>query len=218
MPRRFEPKLSILPASQREIWPSLAPAPRLKFVLYGGTAVALQLGHRESLDFDFFCSAPLDKEEIRREFGFTKSAAILQDAPNTLVILADMPSGSVKVSFFGRIGFGRINDPMQTTDGIILVASLEDLLATKLKATLDRAEAKDYRDIAEMISSGISLPRGLAAFREMFGGEPGQALRAIGFFEDGDLRSLSSADRQILREARDRVADLPDVSLKSGLL
>ena len=218
MPRRFEPKRSILPAAQREIWPLLAPAPRLQFVLYGGTAVALQLGHRESLDFDFFCSAPLDKEQIRTEFGFIKSAAILQDAPNTLVVLADMPSGSVKVSFFGRIGFGRVNDPMQTTDGIILVASLEDLLATKLKATLDRAEAKDYRDIAEMISSGIALPRGLAAFKEMFDGEPAQALRAIGFFEDGDLRSLSAADRQILREARDRVGHLPDVSLKSGLL
>src|SRR4051794_16621518 len=65
MPRRFEPKLSILPAAQREVWPLLAPAPRLRLVLYGGTAVALQLGHRESLDFDFFCSAPLDKEDVR---------------------------------------------------------------------------------------------------------------------------------------------------------
>ena len=135
MPRRFEPKLSILPAAQREIWPLLAPAPRLQFVLYGGTAVALQIGHRESLDFDFFCAAPLDKEKVRAQFGFVNGAAILQDAPNTLVILADMPSDSVKISFFGRIGFGRVNDPMETADRTLLVASLEDLLATKLKAT-----------------------------------------------------------------------------------
>lgn len=52
----------------------------------------------------------------------------------------------------------------------------------------------------------------------MFGGEPAQVLRAIGFFDDGDLRRLSAADRQILREARDRVGVLPDVSLKRGLL
>lgn len=218
MLRRFEPKLSILPAAQREIWDLLPRSQGLQLVLYGGTAVALQLGHRESLDFDFFCSAPLDKEEVRGQLDFVNGAAILQDAPDTLVVLADMPSGSVKISFFGRIGFRRVNDPMQTTDGTLLVASLEDLLATKLKATLDRAEAKDYRDIAEMISAGVSLPRGLAAFKEMFGGEPAQALRAIGFFEDGDLRSLSAADRQILREARDRVSDLPRVSLKQGLL
>lgn len=216
MPRRFEPKLSILPAAQREIWPLLAPSQALQLVLYGGTAVALQLEHRESLDFDF--SAPLDKKDLRAQFGFLDGAAILQDAPNTLVVLAGMPSGSVKISFFGRIGFGRINDPMQTIDGIMLVASLEDLLATKLKATLDRAEAKDYRDIAEMISAGVSLPRGLAAFKGMFGGEPAQVLRALGFFEDGDLRSLSAADRRILREARDRVGALPDVSLRQGLL
>ncbi|WP_354069902.1 nucleotidyl transferase AbiEii/AbiGii toxin family protein [Bradyrhizobium sp. LB5.2] len=100
MPRRFEPKLSILPAAQREVWPLLAPALRLRLVLYGGTAVALQLGHRESLDFDFFCSAPLDKGDVRAQFGFLNGAAILQDAPNTMVILADMPSGSVKISFF----------------------------------------------------------------------------------------------------------------------
>lgn len=214
MPRRFEPKLSILPAAQREVWPLLAPSLRLGLVLYGGTAVALQLGHRESLDFDFFGSAPLDKEQVRAKFDFIRGAAILQDAPNTLVVSADMPSGAVKISFFGHIGFGRVNDPMQTTDGTMLVASREDLLATKLKATLDRAETKDYRDIAELISAGVSLPRSLAAF----GGEPAQVLRAIGFFEDGDLRSLSASDRHILRAARDRVRDLPDMPLKPGLL
>lgn len=218
MPRAFEPKLSILPAAQREIWPLLAPSQQLQLVLYGGTAIALQLGHRESLDFDFFRSAPLDKEEVRKQFGFVSGAAILQDAPNTLVISANMPSGSVKVSFFGAIGFGRVNDPLQTTDGTMFVASLEDLLATKLKATLDRAEAKDYRDIAEMISAGVSLPRGLAAFTRMFAGEPAQVLRAIGFFNDGDLRSLSAADRRVLRNARDRVGALPDVSMRQGLL
>lgn len=145
-------------------------------MLYGGTAVALHLGHRESLDFDFSSPLPLDKQEIRAQFEFVNGAAILQDAPNTLVVFANMSSGFVKVSFFGRIGFGRINDPMLSADDTMLVASLEDLLTTKLEATLDRAEAKDYRDIAEMISAGVSLPRSLAAFRGMFGREPAEVL------------------------------------------
>jgi hypothetical protein len=160
----------------------------------------------------------LSKDKVRAQFGFVSGAAILLDAPNTLVVSAIMPSGSVKISFYGAIGFGRVNDPLQTIDRTMFVASLEDLLATKLKATLDRAEAKDYRDIAEIISAGVSLSRGLAAFKEMFGGEPAQALRAIGFFEDGDLRSLGATDRRILREARDRVGALPEVSLKQGLV
>jgi hypothetical protein len=218
MPQRFEPKLEVLPAAQKEIWSSLAGTPELNFVLYGGTAIALHLGHRESLDFDFFRSEPLDKDQIRAKFGFVRGSAVLQDAPETLVILAEMPAGSVKVSFFGGLGFGRINDPLQTRDGTLLVASLDDLMATKLKATLDRAEAKDYRDIAEMISAGVSLPAGLSAFRQMFGGEPAQVLRAIGYFGDGDLNTLSTSDREVLSNARDQIGKLPVVHLRSGSL
>jgi len=190
----------------------------LSFVLYGGTAVALHLGHRESLDFDFFRYEPLDKDQVRDAFGFVRRAAILQDAPDTLVVLAEMPSGLVKVSFFGGIGFGRVNDPLQTRDDILLVASLDDLMATKLKATLDRAEAKDYRDIAEMISAGVSLPAGLSAFKQMFDGEPAQVLRALGYFEDGDLATLDKADQNLLRNARDKIQGLPAVIVNSGSL
>src|SRR5882757_8640308 len=99
MPHCLEPKLDILPAAQKEIWTSLAPAPHLDFVLYGGTAIALNLGHRESLDFDFFRSDALDKDQIRAKFGFVRGAAVLQDAPDTLVVLAGVPAGSVKISF-----------------------------------------------------------------------------------------------------------------------
>jgi hypothetical protein len=218
MPQRLDPKFSILPAAQREIWASLAPARQLGFVLYGGTAVALHLGHRVSLDFDFFRSEPLDKDQIRAAFGFVGGAAILQDMPDTLVVLAKMPSGLVKISFFGGIGFGRVSDPVQTRDDILLVASLDDLMATKLKTTLDRAEAKDYRDIVEMISAGVSLPAGLSAFKQMFDGEPAQVLRALGYFEDGDLATLDKADQNLLRSARDKIQQLPVVIAKAGSL
>ena len=218
MPQCLEPKLDALPAAQKEIWTSLAPAADLNFVLYGGTAIALHLGHRESVDFDFFRSSPLDKDEIRAKFQFVRGAIVLQDTPDTLVVLAKMQSGTVKISFFGSIDFGRVNDPLQTCDGALLVASLDDLMATKLKATLDRAEAKDYRDIAEMISAGVSMPAGLSAFKQMFDGEPAQVLRAIGYFDDGDLNTLSTADRDVLCDARDRIGQLPEMHLKSGTL
>src|SRR5712671_3262891 len=218
MPQRLDPKFDVLPVAQQQIWNALAAAPRLGFVLYGGTAIALHLGHRRSIDFDFFRSEPLDKNQLRANFEFVKGAAVLQDTPDSQIILAEMPSGPVKISFFGGIGFGRVTDPLQTSDGILLVASLDDLMATKLKATLDRAEAKDYRDIAEMISAGVSLAAGLSAFRAMFDGEPAQVLRALGFFGDGDLNTLGSVDQALLRNARDRVAQLPSVVMKRGSL
>jgi hypothetical protein len=87
-----------------------------------------------------------------------------------------------------------------------------------MKATLDRADAKDYRDIAQMISAGVSLPAGLSAFRAMFNGEPSQVLRSIGYFEDGDLHTLAESDRQLLRNARDRIGQLPGMVVRHGSL
>jgi hypothetical protein len=59
MARVFTPRLDILPTPQRLLWQELSTLPPT-FVLYGGTAIALHLGHRESVDFDFFSSEDLD--------------------------------------------------------------------------------------------------------------------------------------------------------------
>ena len=218
MTERFEPKTNILPPAQQEIWPLLAPARSLCFALYGGTAVALHLGHRVSMDFNFFRTEPLWKREIETSFQFMRDARTLQEDENTLVLSVPMPSGPVKVSFFGSIDIGRINEPRLTKDGTLLVASLEDLLATKLKAVLDRAETKDYRDISEMLSANVSLDRALAAFAKMYRKDPSLPLRAMGFFKDGDLPSLAKTDQDILRKARDRVSEIPEIELLRGSL
>jgi len=218
MSDQFDPRTDILPTAQREIWPQLAPASNLSFVLYGGTAVALHLGHRTSVDFDFFKAEPLEKGKLEASFPFMRNARVVQEDEDTLVVDVPMPAGHVKLSFFGGLAFGRINDPLRTQDDVLLVASLEDLLATKLKAILDRAEAKDYRDIAVMLAAGVSLEKSLGAFSKMYRRDPGLPLRAIGFFKDGDLPSLPKADQDLLRAARDRVSVVPDVHLMSGLL
>jgi hypothetical protein len=124
----------------------------------------------------------------------------------------------VKISFFGGLDIGHLNIPLETSDSTLLVASLEDLLATKLKAVLDRAEAKDYRDIAAILLSGVSLERGLGGFAKMYRKDPALPLKALGFFKDGDLPSLSKQDQDILRAERDRVRAVPDVTLTYGSL
>ena len=45
--------LEILPATQKRLWEELTDVPK-QFILFGGTAIALYLGHRDSIDFDFF--------------------------------------------------------------------------------------------------------------------------------------------------------------------
>jgi len=78
-------------------------------------------------------------------------------------------AGQVKLSFFGGIGFGRVGEPEFTDDGVLQVAALDDLMTGKLKVVLQRAEAKDYRDIAAMLGTGIDLAYGIAAARVLFG-------------------------------------------------
>jgi Nucleotidyl transferase AbiEii toxin, Type IV TA system len=194
MPPHFEPKTAILPPAQKEIWPQLAAAPALSFVLYGGTAIALHLGHRQSLDFDFFGAEPLDKTRLKTSFAFIRDAQTIKEDPQTLVVSAKTTIDPVQISFFGTIGIGHVNPPLQTADGVLLVASLEDLLATKLKIILDRAEAKDYADIAAVLTAGVSLEKGLGAFSMMFNNDPALPLRALGFFDDGDLATLPKKD------------------------
>ena len=218
MPDRFEPRLDILPPAQLQLWPELAPARELGFVLYGGTAVALHLGHRTSIDFDFFNAAPLDKTKISSAFRFMQDARPLQEDFNSLVVEAIAPAGHVKISFFGGLALGRLNDPLSTMDGVLLVASLEDLLATKLKAILDRAEAKDYRDIAAMLLAGVSLERVLGGSAKIFRSDAALPLKALGFFKDGDLPTLSQSDRDVLCRARDGLSRIGQVDLRPGLL
>ncbi len=153
------PRFERLPAAQRRLWPALRPARNLGFVLYGGTAVSLHLGHRGSVDFDFFHDCPLDAAAVRAAIPILDTAQTLQQQRDTLVVSVGHRN-PVKLSFFGGLHFGRIGDPLLTADGVAEVASLEDLLAHKLKVILQRAQKKDYEDIAAMLRSGVSLHAG----------------------------------------------------------
>jgi hypothetical protein len=219
----FKPRMDILPVAQQRLWPELHPAIRLGMVLYGGTAIALRLGHRPSIDFDFFTDKPLDKDALRAAFPFLGGATVLQDEPNAYTVL--VPYGEtadqhVKVSFFGTIGFGRVGEPDVTADGMMQVATLDDLMATKVKVILQRIEAKDYRDIAAMVKSGVSLPKGLAAARQMYGHafQPSESLKAMVYFEGGDLQTLTQDEKETLIAAASAVRDLPSVQIASRQL
>jgi hypothetical protein len=212
----FKPCFSILPAAQKRLWPELKHAPALGYVLYGGTAIALRLGHRPSVDFDFFSDRTLDRRALEAAFPFLGRSTLLQDQPDSLTVsvsCGETVDEQVKVSFFGGIGFGRFEDPELTEDGVLQVASLDDLLATKVKVILQRVEAKDYQDIAAMLRSGISLDRGLAVAKLMYGNrfQSSESLKAMTYFEGGDLHLLADDDKRQLIGAASSVRDLPAV-------
>lgn len=197
----FTPDMGILPEPQRQLWAELRDTPKT-FVLYGGTALALRLGHRQSEDFDFFSNQPFRAESLRASIPYLKGAEMSQFQDNTLTAIVDR-SGPIKVSFFGSLGIKRVQDPDVVAENGIQIASMLDLLASKLKTIQMRAEAKDYRDIAATLGKGLNLAEGLAAAAAIYGKEFNGALslKALTFFGDGDLSSLLPQIRDGLRTA-----------------
>lgn len=206
MPDAFHPFLGKLPRVQRELWPLLAPLAPMGFVLHGGTGIALRLGHRDSVDFDFFIERSLDRDHLSAAVPLLASAITLQDEPNAYTTLVRLPGGEVKLSFFGEITFGRIGEPNPTDDGVAIVASLDDLMAQKLKVVMQRVEAKDYRDIAALLRVGQTLESGMGGAITLFGKNfpPMDCAKALVYFKGGDLATVSAADREtILKAVRD---------------
>jgi hypothetical protein len=183
--------LEILPAPQRAFWDEDAQHLPGGWVLYGGTAVALHLGHRRSLDFDFFSAAPLDRRELRRHCPAVGAAKTLQDEPETLTVVAERAGEPLKLSFFGGITFGRVDEPMRIA-GRPSIASRLDLLGTKLATVTQRIEPRDYLDIAALLASGLTINDGVAALLALYGNQASglQSIKTIAWFKDGGLDTL----------------------------
>lgn len=165
--QKITPKLQILPAAQRELWPLLKEVPDY-YVLYGGTAVALRYGHRESVDFDFFThrqdidiKTEIEKMPSLKERICVKPRLYANQADYVLAF----ESGEVNFTVLNQADIvpGSINSPSRTCDNRIKIASPLDLMATKLFALHHRSTAKDYFDLAELISRGVSLQDGFIA-------------------------------------------------------
>lgn len=209
---RFQARLDALQPAQRRVWPRLAELP-LDAVLYGGTAIALRLAHRTSVDFDLFLPRPFTPDDLRRETHLLRDAEVVQEAPDTLTVRLD----GVRVSLFG-VRLGAIDWPDVASDNGLPVASLRDLGATKIRALLGRAEARDYIDIDTLLGSGLDLAEMLGGAEAMFQGSfsPMLALKALTSFEDGDLPSLPEVVKTRLRAAARVVDRVPVVGARGS--
>jgi hypothetical protein len=199
----FSPRLETLPPGQRKLWADLAAVPK-EFALYDGTALALHLGHRTSEDFDFFGNRNLDLTALEKELPFLAGAKIVRRAENTLSAIVDRAGDPVSVSFFGVPELPRLAAPRIATDNGLQIASLIDLAGTKASVVQMRAEARDYIDIDALIRlPGMNLSAALAAGRKIYGSSfnPEITLKALSYFDDGNLRTLPMQMKERLSTA-----------------
>ena len=194
--------LDSLPEAQRALWPRLHETPS-QFVLYGGTAIALRLGHRVSEDFDFFSNEPFDSRRLRASIPYLRGSRIEQNMSNTLSCLLDDSRGDVKVSFFGNLPLRSVCPPDPGPQSAVRIASLLDLAGTKAAVVQQRANRKDYLDMAALITAGVPLSSALSAGAGIFGREfnPMLSLKALSYHDDPELRD--AAGRGLPRDVRD---------------
>lgn len=114
-----------------------------RFYLAGGTALALRLGHRRSVDLDFFSAT----DEVTRETRQEILGALISLAPQTL---EDVDGNLLLLVIDLHVGFFSYSYPLlQPTDSVegVAVASVVDVGLMKLDALISRGSRKDFYDL-----------------------------------------------------------------------
>jgi hypothetical protein len=195
----FAPRLEVLPSAQAALWGELSGEIPASFTLYGGTALALQLGHRQSIDFDFFGNS-FDPDALLKNTRFLANAEVVQRAADTLTARVDR-GGPVLVCFYGVPELGRVEPPLLSNDNNVPVAGLTDIAGMKVSVVQKRAAAKDYVDVAALVAAGVNLTTALAAGHAIYGSNfnPQISLKALSYFDD--VGELPGETKRILQDA-----------------
>jgi len=134
-----------------------------EFYLVGGTAIALQLGHRRSIDFDLFTSRKIKPLTLRRQAEQSGFPLILlgEDVDQIHFLL-----NNVKVTFFA---YPYPVDHPVMLDDVISMPTLLSLAAMKAFALGRRAKWKDYVDLCFLIRDHFSIQRISREAQRLFG-------------------------------------------------
>jgi hypothetical protein len=188
----------VLPADTATTWLALAPHLPAALYLGGGTAVAVHLAHRESRDLDFFFHTPLDLEALRQDIGRLGRFAVSRESEDTLAGVFS----ATKVEIFDASALRLLAKP--TVVAGLRIASLQDLMAMKLKVMAERGEMRDYFDV-KMIdeAGGVSVEEGVNLNMARYGiGPPSEAIphlyRAMGDLSDVEVdKSIPISKRSL---------------------
>ncbi|OGY45338.1 MAG: hypothetical protein A2729_00680 [Candidatus Buchananbacteria bacterium RIFCSPHIGHO2_01_FULL_39_14] len=154
----------ILTPEQIELLP-LVKSFTKNFGLVGGTAIALHLGHRRSIDFDFFTSKDFDNLKIRNQvLKFKKINQVLRDEKGQYTIVVN----ETRLTFFCypfKINFSKSFERMCRLPDLLTLAAM------KAYALGRRAKWKDYVDLYFIIKRHYPLGSIIKKAKQIFGRE-----------------------------------------------
>lgn len=145
-------RLEILSPEQAELLKLLEPFAK-KYYLVGGTAIALYLGHRKSLDFDLFTFGKLNKTKIRETLSKWKyKATLIHEMDDQMHYFVN----GVKLKLFSF----PFKIPTKKSIGFVLdFPEIESLAAMKAFALGGRGKWKEYVDLYFILKSGLNLDK-----------------------------------------------------------
>ena len=147
--------------------------------LVGGTALALQLGHRKSIDLDFFGTVDCEAEYLRESIAGIASLTILKESPHIHNYIVD----GIKVDI--------VNYKYPWLDDVVLeqglrLASVSDIAAMKITAIIGRGTKKDFIDIAFLLHH-FSLEEILHFYAAKYNDSSVfMAMKSLAYFDDAE--------------------------------
>ncbi|MEO8087094.1 MAG: nucleotidyl transferase AbiEii/AbiGii toxin family protein [Bacteroidota bacterium] len=150
------------------------------FSLVGGTSLALHLGHRISVDLDFFSERPFDETKLLAKLRSLLSPVnILTQSENSLnLFIREIRTGFLSLQY-------KKCKPIKKVDGISIFA-IEDIAAMKLSAIASRGTKKDFYDIYFILQE-FSLPEIFSFMNQKYPDlNQLQVLMSLTYFDDAE--------------------------------
>ncbi len=149
------------------------------YVLAGGTALALQIGHRQSYDLDFFTSNTIQHEDVKAAISGLANFKAVHETPSILVVDVE----GIKVDFV-RYRYPWITQ-VNEIEGLRL-AALPDIGAMKLAAIAGRGKRRDFNDLFFLLKH-YSLQEIIDFYERKYpDGNALMVIRSLTYFEDAD--------------------------------
>ncbi|MDC8002101.1 nucleotidyl transferase AbiEii/AbiGii toxin family protein [Aequorivita todarodis] len=153
------------------------------FDLVGGTALALQIGHRLSVDIDMFGNSEINELEFNRELSRFGNPLVLKKSKNIIVYSVN----GIKVDFVNY--HYPLLKKTKKVDSIRLL-SLEDIAAMKLNAISGRGSKKDFIDLYFLLKT-FSLKEMIGLYNEKYeDGSQFLVLKSLAYFEDAEKEGM----------------------------
>ena len=151
------------------------------YFLVGGTALALQIGHRNSIDIDLFGNSEINPNQFINKLDEFGEVIINQSTKNILIAKIK----GIKVNFV-NYKYPLLSNPINIDS--IRMLSKTDIAAMKINAITGRGSKKDFIDLYFLLKD-FSLREILNFYNQKYhNGSEFMALKSLTYFEDADLQ------------------------------